>query len=260
MKKIVSILILLTSFQYTGAQTPLNQAPDFTVKTLESEMIYLYPLLEEGKIVVVNFYSTTCGPCQLYAPYFQEAYELFGHNSGNVVFINMNINDNNQGVENFNLIQGISLPSVSGTQGGGESVYNDYEVMAYPTVIVITPDKLIFNPHVFVPNIENIIEAVQEAGGTLVGHEEINDQTANWRFFQENSKQGSITYDASNHSVASISIYALSGQCMQHIENLTVNPGANSFSIDLSLFRSGIYIVEFKDEKTAAKHKKIYLH
>ncbi len=168
----------------------------------------------------------------------------------------MNINDNNQGVENFNLIQGISLPSVSGTQGGGESVYNDYEVMAYPTVIVITPDHLIFNQHIFVPNTENIIEAVQEAGGTLVGHKEIADQTANWHFVKESSSRGSLIYNATDHSTATITLYTISGQRIQQIENLTVKPGINTFFIDLSLRKDGIYIVGFNDGKKTAEHKK----
>ena len=64
----------------------LKNAPakDFTLKDLKGKQWKLSDF--KGKIVLLNFWATWCGPCQMEMPGFQKLYERFG-NDGNVIVL-----------------------------------------------------------------------------------------------------------------------------------------------------------------------------
>ena len=168
-KKLILLLTVTLIIAGTTAQTTLTEAVNFHVKTIYGEPIWLFPILDdENKIVVIDFFSTTCGPCQDYAPDFQACYEKFGNNEGNVYFMGINWGNDNTGVAEFDSIYGLTFPTASGSQGGGNIVYGSYDIQSYPTVIVITPDHTIVEQHVWYPDEENITNAVIAAGGIMV--------------------------------------------------------------------------------------------
>ncbi len=186
MKNLIKNLLILfsASFALLGnnlqAQTPLTEAVDFHVKTPDGTTIFLFPLLDdEDKIVVIDFFSTGCGYCQTYAPDFQTSYEDFGENEGNVYFMKINWGSDNAAVMAFDSTYGLTMPTVSGTQGGGNQVFNDYQILSYPTVIVITPDHNIFNQYIWPPDAQTIDSVVLAAGGIMTGQREF---AANDRF------------------------------------------------------------------------------
>ena len=51
-------------------------APDFTVYNREGEKVSLYSL--KGKPVILNFWASWCGNCELEMPHFQAMYEKYG--------------------------------------------------------------------------------------------------------------------------------------------------------------------------------------
>lgn len=169
-RKLILFGLVVVFVGAVSAQTPLSEAVQFHVKTIEGENIWLFDLLDnEQKIVVIDFFSTGCGPCQTYAPDYQQAYEAFGSNANNVFFMGINWGSDNQEVHEFDSVFGLSYPSVSGTQGGGNGTYMAYEVLSYPTVIVITPDHQIVEQYIWEPTATHIIDAVVAAGGLYVG-------------------------------------------------------------------------------------------
>lgn len=160
---IILFLLLLTGS--AQSQVAIDSALAFSVKDVDGVQHHLYEYLDAGNLVVIDFFTTNCGPCQTYASEISASYEYFGCNSGNVIFLGMNWGSDNQAVRVFDSIWGAEYPSVSGLQGGGNNVVDAYQVLSYPTVILIAPDRTILNNHIWPPATDSINALVIAAGG-----------------------------------------------------------------------------------------------
>ena len=165
MKRFFTSLFFIFIFISSQAQVPLDTAPDFTVKDLESNTHHLYEYLDAGKYVVVDFFTTSCGSCQTFAPLISSSYEYFGCNFGNVIYLGINWGSDNSAVMEFNNQWGAIYPSASGLNGGGNAVVEAYEVISFPSVIIIAPDRSIVNNHIWPPSLDVLNDAVLAAGG-----------------------------------------------------------------------------------------------
>lgn len=145
------------------AQTTLTQAVDFTVTDIEGNTIHLFNLLDnEGKYVLIDFFFTTCGPCQDAVPKISEAYAYFGCGEYDVEFIAMDYGDTNEECEEFDEQYGVVYPTVSGIEGGGSQVCEDYGINSYPTVILIAPDHSIVEQQIWpIPNAQVVISTLE---------------------------------------------------------------------------------------------------
>lgn len=247
MKKIFILILVLVSGIFLRAQTPLTEAIDFHVKTLEGDPIYLFPLLDDNKIVVIDFFSTTCGPCQDYAPDFQEAFEEFGENQSNVFFMGINWGDDNDGVREFDSIFSLTYPTVSGIQGGGNYVYLDYEILAYPTVIIITPDHQIVEQHIWPPTSENIINAVIEAGGLYVGVDSENEILENAVIYPNPvTDKAILKLNVVESASFDFDLIDILGNIIYSSEEHFLNSGNNNLNLPTSGLANGLYFVKIK--------------
>lgn len=247
-KSITFCLLFLTFILGINAQTPLEEAVEFSVKTLDSETIRLFPILDAGNIVVIDFFSTSCGPCQTFAYDFEMAYQNFGSNQGNVFFLAINYNSDNRGVEIFDSIFNITLPSASGLEGGGNAVYEAYGITAYPTVILITPDHQITEQFIWEPTAENITNAVVSAGGTLVGEIEKYDGLSGLTISPNPGKDlVKLFFDTEKSGQISYQILDLTGRVFLKEENIIVVKGNNQININLTTLPSAVYLVKLFD-------------
>lgn len=105
---------------------------DFTATTPDGKKVTLSEMLKEKKMVLVNFFYTTCGPCVNEFPYMQEAYDMYKDKVG-IIALNSFPNDTDQTVANFQETMKLTFPmakcpptwfQVFGTQG-------------YPTSIIV---------------------------------------------------------------------------------------------------------------------------
>jgi thiol-disulfide isomerase/thioredoxin len=259
MRKLIVFCFALPLFiSNLSAQTPLTEAVNFSVKTTESETIQLFPLLDAGNIVVIDFFSTSCGPCQTFAYDFEMAYQNFGSNQGNVFFLAINYNSDNQGVRIFDSIFNITLPSASGLEGGGNAVYEAYQISAYPTVIAIAPDHQIVEQFIWEPTSENITDAVVNAGGTLVGDIELQSGLKNLIVSPNPvSDMVNLNFITSQIGDLSFRIFDLSGRVLVQGIKTGIISGTNTGKVDLKMLPSGVYFLEVKQEKSISVVRKI---
>lgn len=165
MKKLYIILLLSLSLVSLNAQTSLTTAVDFTVTDVHGNTHNLFTYLDDGKHVIVDFFFTTCGPCISSVPTMNTAFTNYGCNSGEVIFIAIDDGDSDAEVLQYENDYGGLLPSVSGIDGGGNAVNSAYGISAYPTVILIAPDRTILEQDIY--PVSNITTALPNAGLTI---------------------------------------------------------------------------------------------
>jgi len=164
-KKLLTPIFLLFFPGLLCAQTPLDTAINFTVKDVKGITHHLNNYLEQDKLVVVDFFTVTCGPCVTYAPEINAAYEHFGCNTGNVIFLGINWGANNRQVTEFCEDYGAYYPAVSGLEGNGNHVVNDYQLLSYPTVILIEPGGAITEKYIWPPSQQHLDSVIASCGG-----------------------------------------------------------------------------------------------
>lgn len=149
MKKSFLTLISMLLLMSLNAQTTLTTAVDFTVTDVHGNTHTLFDYLADGKHVVIDFFFTTCGPCQASVPTINDAYTQFGCNTAEVVFLSIDTGDDDAEVLAFENDFNSLLPAVSGLQGGGDAVVNQYGVGAFPTIVLIAPNQQIIEQDIW---------------------------------------------------------------------------------------------------------------
>lgn len=149
MKKINLLTMMVGLFTTLGIAQVSNYnvgdvVDDFTVTDVHGVEHNLYTYLAEGKYVYLDFFFDTCVPCQTTTPIFNEFYDKYGCNEGDVFCISINNGtDTNAEVLAFEQAYGGPFnhaPAVS-SEGGSGDVDNDFGVNAYPTYCLIGPDS-----------------------------------------------------------------------------------------------------------------------
>lgn len=165
MKRITLVISILFAMILTNAQTPLTEAVDFTGTDIHGHEITLSEILGSGQYVLIDFFFTSCGPCNDIAPFMQEAYTEFGCNSGDVFFLSVDLGDDNASCIEFDELHGIEFPCLSGIEGGGTAICESYEVPSYPTIILIAPNSSILIQDLWpISGTQTVIDALVAQG------------------------------------------------------------------------------------------------
>lgn len=160
-----SLLLAALAFCFgLKAQCPHSEAIDFTATDCHGTEIHLFDILDRGQSVLIDFFYTTCGPCQQATPKVAEAYTRLGCNMHDVFFLEITPYDNDAACQNWCQNYGIEYPTV-GTNGGGSAICSQYGIEAYPTVILITPDRrIVINDLWPINNSQSIVDQLAPYG------------------------------------------------------------------------------------------------
>ena len=164
MKKLLLFVIALTFGLGLKAQTNLNEAVDFTATDIHGTEVHLFDILDGGQAVLIDFFFTTCSPCQQACPKLVQAYTALGCNMHDVYFMEIASGDSDAACINWVNNYGVEYPTISGV-GGGTAICNQYHITAFPTVILIMPDHSIVIKDLYpISSAQTVINALGNHG------------------------------------------------------------------------------------------------
>ena len=166
MKKVFTLILALAFGFGLKAQCPLTQAIDFTATDCHGTEIHLFDILDGGQYVLIDFFFVNCGPCQQATPKVVESYYAMGCNMHDVFYMEISDRDSDAACQNWCQNYGVEYPTISGPAGGsticGASMYH---IPAFPTVILIAPDRsIVINDLWPINNAQTVINALEQHG------------------------------------------------------------------------------------------------
>jgi|GEM_PF-5814111 len=158
MRNVLSVLLIVLMFALsapaidhglsapprTAAEGPLllaandnNKAPDFTLRSLRGKEYTLSGL--EGKVVLVNFWSSSCMPCIMEMPGFNKLYKKMDGRPFEILALT---SDPRSMVENAVEDMELLFPVLLDPSGEAARKYSAYNV---PITYIIAPDGTVDN-------------------------------------------------------------------------------------------------------------------
>ena len=119
-----------------------KKAPDFTLKDYTGKPVHMADY--KGKVVLVNFWATWCGPCKYEIPMFVELQQKYG--ARGVTFLGISIDDEAEALKPFVDEHKMNYPVLVGL--GHEDVQDAYgPLMGVPVTVIVGRDGNICTRH-----------------------------------------------------------------------------------------------------------------
>ena len=115
------------------AIAPAAAAPDFTLRTMSGPNMRLAE--QRGRVVMVNFWATWCGPCRQEMPQLDRLYQKY--KSSGFVLLGVNVDDDTRKAADVASKLGVSFPVLLDTD---KAVSKLYDLSTMPSTVLIDRD------------------------------------------------------------------------------------------------------------------------
>jgi len=133
-----------------------NPAPDFALKDASGKLVHLSDY--KGKVVLLDFWATWCGPCGIEIPWFKEFERKYKDRGFEVVGISMD-DDGWKAINPFVSDNKINYRILLGDDKTGDK-YGSVE--ALPTTFIIDQEGRIASVHVGLTSRKDFEDAIQQ--------------------------------------------------------------------------------------------------
>ncbi len=116
-----------------------DTAPHFSLTTADGDE---FSLPDHGNIILINFFATWCGPCQIELPHVEQIWEA-NKNNARFRLLVIGREETIEAVRDYRTKNGFSFPIASDPD---RSVYSLFASESIPRTLVISPDgKIVYS-------------------------------------------------------------------------------------------------------------------
>lgn len=120
--------------------TPATGAPDFTLPSLGGGNVRLQE--QRGRVVMVNFWASWCGPCRVEMPHLSRLYEKY--KASGFVVLAVNIDEDPLKAAAVAKQLGLRFPVLL---DGDKKVSRQYELATMPSTVLVDRDGRVRHVH-----------------------------------------------------------------------------------------------------------------
>jgi len=124
----------ITTFS-VGAEVGMY-APDFTLPAIDGQNVTLSDF--RGRVVIINFWLSYCGPCLHEMPYIQRVFD--SRSDEGLVILAINVRESADAVRSFVDSQGLTFPILLDSEGVVDEVY---QPPVFPTTFFVDGEGII---------------------------------------------------------------------------------------------------------------------
>jgi len=126
-------LAVLVAGTAVAAIAPSSTAPDFTLHTMGGPNMRLQE--QRGKVVMINFWATWCGPCRQEMPHLDRLYDKY--KSSGFVLMGINVDDDTRNAAAVAAKLGVRFPVLLDTD---KQVSRLYDLSTMPSTVIVDRD------------------------------------------------------------------------------------------------------------------------
>ena len=141
----------------TGASAEVGQpAPDVDATTVEGQPVRLADL--RGKVVVLDFWATWCGPCRAMIPHERRLVQELKDKP--FAFVGVSVDDDAEALKDFLRDERMTWPMVC--DGPSGPLVKAYGVEAFPTLFLIDAQGVVRHKYLGNPGSETLERSIEK--------------------------------------------------------------------------------------------------